>query len=129
KGQDGFVKALAKLPNEIQRAADFEIAGRVLDPDFWPTIAPVAKRLENLTVTGALSHAEALAKLEAADVVVSPSRDEAMPTVTILEAMSAGKAIIASNVGGATEAFGDGVNALLVRPEAADELAAAIQRL
>jgi glycosyltransferase involved in cell wall biosynthesis/GT2 family glycosyltransferase len=129
KGQDVFVKALAQLPKQTRDAAQFEIAGRILDPDFWPTIDPIARQIENLTVTGALSHAEALAKLEAADVVVSPSRDEAMPTVTILEAMSLGKAIIASNVGGATEAFGDGENALLVRPEAADELAAAIRRL
>jgi glycosyltransferase involved in cell wall biosynthesis len=129
KGQDIFVKALAKLPKEIQRAAQFEIAGRILDPDFWPAIEPIAKQVGNLTVVGALGHADALAKLRAADVIVSPSRHEAMPTVTILEAMSLGKAIVASNVGGATEAFVDGENALLVRPEGIDELATAIRRL
>jgi GT2 family glycosyltransferase/glycosyltransferase involved in cell wall biosynthesis len=129
KGQDVFVKALAQLPKEIQKAARFEIAGRILDPDFWPTIDPIAKQIENLTVTGALTHKEAIGKLAAADVIVSPSRDEAMPTVTILEAMSLGRAIITSNVGGAAEAFTDRENALLVRPEAPDELAAAIRRL
>jgi glycosyltransferase involved in cell wall biosynthesis len=129
KGQDVFVKALAQLPREIQKAAQFEIAGRILDPDFWPTIDSIAKQIENLTVTGALSHAEAIGKLTAADVIVTPSRDEAMPTVTILEAMSLGRAIITSNVGGAAEAFTDGENALLVRPEAPDELAAALRKL
>jgi len=129
KGQDVFVKALAQLPTEVRKAAQFEIAGRILDPAFWPTIDSIAKQIENLTVTGALSHAEALAKLAAADVIVSPSRDEAMPTVTILEAMSLGKAIVTANVGGAAETFADGKNALLVRPEAPDELAAAIRRL
>jgi GT2 family glycosyltransferase/glycosyltransferase involved in cell wall biosynthesis/cell division protein FtsB len=129
KGQDVFVKALAQLPKEIQKLAQFEIAGRILDPDFWPTIDSIAKQIENLTVTGALSHAEAIGKLTAADVIVSPSRDEAMPTVTILEAMSLRRAIIASNVGGAAETFTDGENALLVRPESPDELAAAIRRL
>jgi glycosyltransferase involved in cell wall biosynthesis len=129
KGQDIFVKALAQLPKEIQKAAHFEIAGRILDPDFWPTIDAIARSLENLTVTGAVSHADALDKLAAADVIVSPSRDEAMPTVTILEAMSLGRAIITSNVGGAAEAFADGENALLVRPESPEELAAAIRRL
>ena len=129
KGQDVFVKALAQLSKEIQKAAQFEIAGRILDPDFWPTIDSVAKQIDNLTVTGALSHAEAIGKLTAADVIVSPSRDEAMPTVTILEAMSLGKAIVTANVGGAAETFADGKNALLVRPEAPDELAAAIRRL
>jgi glycosyltransferase involved in cell wall biosynthesis len=52
-----------------------------------------------------------------------------MPTITILEAMSLGKAIVTTNVGGATETFTDGENALLVRPESVDELAAAIRRL
>jgi glycosyltransferase involved in cell wall biosynthesis len=129
KGQDVFVKALAQLPGEVQGAARFEIAGRILDPDFWPAIEPTAKRIKNLTVTGALSHADALAKVGGADVIVSPSRDEAMPTVTILEAMSLGKAIIASNVGGAAETLADGENALLIRPEMPEELAAAILRL
>jgi GT2 family glycosyltransferase len=129
KGQDIFVKALARLPQEIQEAAHFEIAGRILDPDFWPIVQPTANGIKNLSVTGALRHAEAIAKLSAADVVVSPSRDEAMPTVTILEAMCLGKAIITTTVGGALEAFTDGENALLVRPEAPDALAAAIRRL
>jgi glycosyltransferase involved in cell wall biosynthesis len=129
KGQDVFVKALAQLPKEVQKAAQFEIAGRILDPDFWPTIDSIARQIENLTVTGALSHAEAIEKLSAAHVIVSPSRDEAMPTVTILEAMSLGRAIVTSDVGGATEAFTNGENALLVRPEGADELAAALRRL
>ena len=129
KGQDIFVKALGQLPQEIQHAAHFEIAGRILDPDFWPTVGPIADGIKNLSVTGALGHAEAIAKLGAADVIVSPSRDEAMPTVTILEAMSLGKAIITTTVGGAPEAFTDGENALLVRPEAPEALAAAIRRL
>jgi glycosyltransferase involved in cell wall biosynthesis len=129
KGQDIFVNALAQMPAKIRDAAQFEIAGRVLDPDFWPTIDPVAKQIENLSVTGALSHADAIAKMRNADVIVSPSRDEAMPTVTILEAMSLGRAIITTNVGGTTEAFADGENALLIRPEAVEELASAIQRL
>ena len=129
KGQDIFVKALAQLPKEIQEAAHFEIAGRILDPDFWPTVGPIADGIRNLSVTGALSHAEAIAKLSVADVVVSPSRDEAMPTVTILEAMSLGKALITTTVGGALEVFIEGGNALLVRPEAPDALATAIRRL
>jgi glycosyltransferase involved in cell wall biosynthesis len=52
-----------------------------------------------------------------------------MPTITVLEAMSLGKALIATNVGGADEVLADGVDALLVRPEAPEELAAAIRRL
>jgi glycosyltransferase involved in cell wall biosynthesis len=52
-----------------------------------------------------------------------------MPTVTILEAMCLGKAIVTTTVGGALEVFTEGRNALLVRPEAPESLAGAIRRL
>ena len=129
KGQDVFVEALALLPTALQKAAHFQIAGRILDPDFWPKVEAVAKTLQNFSVKGALSHAEAIELMREADVIVSASRDEAMPTVTILEAMSLGKALIATVVGGALEVLVEGDNALLVKPDAPDALAAAIRRL
>ena len=129
KGQDVFVEALAFLPIELQKAAQFQIAGRILEVDFWPKVEAVVKTLHHVSVRGALSHAEAIELMREADVVVSASRDEAMPTVTILEAMSLGKAIIATTVGGAREVLVDGENALLVGSEAPDALSAAIRRL
>lgn len=129
KGQDVFVQALALLPRELQEAAHFQIAGRILDPDFWPKVKAVATTLKNFSVRGALSHQEAIELISAADVVVSASRDEAMPTVTILEAMSLGKAVIATTVGGAREVLVEGGNSLLVRPEDPAALAGAIRRL
>ncbi|MFZ1221265.1 MAG: glycosyltransferase [Chthoniobacterales bacterium] len=129
KGQDVFVEALALLPARLQQAAQFQIAGRVLDPDFWPKVEAVAKNLRSFSVKGALNHAEAIELMRQADVIVSPSRDEAMPTVTILEAMSLGKALITTIVGGALEVLSEGENALLVRPEAPDALSTAIRRL
>lgn len=129
KGQDVFVQALALLPRELQEAARFQIAGRILDPDFWPKVKAVATTLKNFSVSGALNHQEAIELMGEADVVVSASRDEAMPTVTILEAMSLGKAVIATTVGGAREVLVEGENALLVRPEDPAALAGAIRRL
>jgi GT2 family glycosyltransferase len=129
KGQDIFVEALTLLPRELQEAARFQIAGRILDPDFWPKIEAVAKTLKNFSVRGTLNHAEAIELMKEVDVIISASRDEAMPTVTILEAMSLGKALIATTVGGAHEVLVEGENALLVRPEAPEVLAAAIRRL
>lgn len=129
KGQDVFVQALALLPRELQEAARFQIAGRILDPDFWPKVKAVATTLKNFSVNGALNHQEAIELMSEADVVVSASRDEAMPTVTILEAMSLGKAVIATTVGGAREVLVDGGNSLLVRPEDPAALAGAIRRL
>jgi GT2 family glycosyltransferase len=129
KGQDIFVEALALLPVALQEAGRFQIGGRIPDPDFWEEVGAIAATVKNFSVRGGLSHAEAIELMREADVIVSASRDEAMPTVTVLEAMSLGKALIATAVGGADEVLVDGQNALLVRPEAPDALAAAIRRL
>jgi glycosyltransferase involved in cell wall biosynthesis len=128
KGQDVFVQSLGLLPREVMEAAQFQMAGRILDLDFWKQVRLAAPNVQNFSAQGALDHAAAIRLLAEADVVVSAARDEAMPTITVLEAMCLGKALIATAVGGASETLVDGENALLVRPEAPDELAAAIAR-
>lgn len=62
------------------------------------------------------------------DVLVLPSRTEGLALV-LLEAMSNGVAVVASDVGGIPEIVIDGVNGLLVRPGDATALAAALNRL
>lgn len=64
----------------------------------------------------------------AADVVVLPSHEEGFSNV-ILEAMAAGKAIVASRVGGIPEAIEDGVHGLLVPSRDAKALATALARV
>ena len=49
-------------------------------------------------------------------MLICSSRDEAMPIV-ILEAMSMGKTVISTDVGGIREWLRDGLNALVVPPE------------
>ena len=128
KGQDVFVEALALVPAAELEAAEFQLAGRILDPEFWLKIDRIAASLPNFSVTGPLDHADAIGLLREADVIVCASRDEAMPVV-ILEALSLGKALITTTVGGVLETLVDGEDALLVRPEAPAEMAAAIRRL
>jgi glycosyltransferase involved in cell wall biosynthesis len=59
------------------------------------------------------------------DVFVLPSREEACP-MALLEAMAAGRAVVATCVGGSPELIDDGVDGLLVPPEAPGALSAAI---
>lgn len=66
--------------------------------------------------------------LQAADVVVIPSHQEGQGIVA-LEAMAAGKPIIASRVGGLQETILEGKTGLLIPPGDATALAAALQSL
>jgi glycosyltransferase involved in cell wall biosynthesis len=63
-----------------------------------------------------------------ADVFVMPSHSEGSPLV-LLEAMAAGRAIVATAVGGVPETVVDGVSALLVAPHDVDGLTQAMASL
>jgi glycosyltransferase involved in cell wall biosynthesis len=59
------------------------------------------------------------------DVVVNSSRNEGTP-VSLIEALAAGKAVVATRVGGTPDVLGDGAYGLLVPPGDPEALAAAI---
>lgn len=66
--------------------------------------------------------------LAVCDLFVLPSLYEGLP-VSVLEAMAAGKPIVATDIGGTNEAVVHGETGLLVSPGNHHELAAAIQRM
>jgi glycosyltransferase involved in cell wall biosynthesis len=66
--------------------------------------------------------------LSACDLFVTPSREEGLG-VAALEAMAAGRAVVATAVGGLRDAVVDGVTGMLVPPEEPRALAMSIGRL
>ena len=127
KGQDIFLKAIRQIPEPHRERATFRMAGRPLDKDFFAELKSQAALLPGAELGASLEHAEALAAIAAADVLVCASRDETMP-VAILEAMSMGKAIVTTQVGGIAEWLCHDREALIVSPEDAGALAVALQR-
>lgn len=69
------------------------------------------------------------AYLQHADVFVQPSLEEGSGSLSLLEALQAGLAVVASNVDGIPEDMADGTSGLLVPPGDSLELARALERV
>jgi glycosyltransferase involved in cell wall biosynthesis len=128
KGQDVLLRALALLPEQLRHEIVVEIVGGVIDYGYYERLAPLAADTPGVQILGPRTHDEALARLATADLLILPSRDEVLPVV-MLEAMAAGKAIVASAVGGIPEALEQGREALLFPSEDYQQLAAHLERL
>jgi glycosyltransferase involved in cell wall biosynthesis len=82
-----------------------------------------------LEIVGTVAHRDALIEeYQAADLFVLPSYAEGFPNA-ILEAMSVGLPVVATNVGGVPEIVDDGVTGIIVPVRDSDALSAAIGRL
>jgi len=99
------------------------VVGASVVADDGPTALP-----PNVRIVGWLRRDEIAAYYAAAEVVLISSRWEAFSLVAV-EAMRAGCAVIASAVGGLRDVVADGVTGVLVAPESAGALAAAVEGL
>ena len=79
-------------------------------------------------VIGAVDHDDMPAIYQAADVFCLPSWWEAMP-LSILEAMSSGKPVLATDVGDVDVLVTNGETGIIVRPQSRDELGHALVTL
>ncbi len=119
KGVQDLIHALKKVENKQW------LTWIVGDGPYKEKLQAIAGTLglENrITFWGEKSHADALAYIHAATIVVNPSYTEGIPT-TIIEASRAGKAIIATNVGGTPEIITDKETGLLYTARDIDMLA------
>ncbi len=133
KGAHVLLKAADIIVNSMgHRDVNFVLVGPVAEfrftvresPYLRSLLAEVAKsRLDrHVQFTGRLPDGETRTLLKRCHVFVLPSLAEATPTV-VLEAMSCGKPVVGSRVGGVPEQIEDGVTGFLVDPADASQLA------
>ena len=125
KGQRYLVLAAARVLREFPSARFVFVGDGAMRAD--------VERLAQATgVRGSIrfcgSRADVGGLYHALDVVVLPSLWEGLP-YTLLEAMSAGRPVLATAVGGMPDAIEDGRTGLLVPPGDADALAARLLQL
>lgn len=127
KGFRYLIEAAARLPGvRVAIAGEGDLRGE-LEALALQARAPVA-------FAGALEREAMAAALLAADVAVVPSVVDRAGNVdglpnALLEAMAAGRAVVASRIAGIPDVVNDGVNGLLTTPRDVDAIAAALQQL
>jgi glycosyltransferase involved in cell wall biosynthesis len=134
KGHIDFVRAAARVARERPEAT-FRIIGASsaahpgLDSRLTAEASSLGLRVgEDITLVD--PGADVATLIQAIDVFVmtSPARSEGMPTA-ILEAMVAGKAVVATDAGATSELVDDGRTAILTAPGRPDETAGVVLRL
>ncbi|HEY7160935.1 MAG TPA: glycosyltransferase family 4 protein, partial [Acidobacteriota bacterium] len=132
KGAHVFIKAAGIIHKEYPEV-QFKVVGGALfgiEPDYEKELHDLAQsfHLENvLTFTGHQSSVDTF--IQSADIVVHSSIRPEPFGLVILEAMNAGKPVIASNEGGPLEIVQHEVTGLLIPPNDPEKLAAAIMNL
>ena len=117
KGFGTLHEACAQL---WQRRRDFRLVATGAEP---------GRRDEYTEFTGWLSQEALPEHYRAADICVVPSWvQDAWPTVAV-EAMAAGRPVVASRIGGLQEMIGHGTTGLLREPGDAEGLAGCLERL
>lgn len=132
KGQDIVLDAFAEAFGGGDGPARLRIAGNVMfgEHDYLSALrrrsaaADLAGRVEFLGHVG-----DTDVVFDEAHVVVHASRTPEPFGQVIVEAMAAGRAVVATAAGGAREIVTDGVDGLLVSPDDVDAMAGALRRL
>ncbi len=115
KGPDIFIEALAKAKTQSGRKLTAVIIG---DGKDRASLLEQARNAQQQADIEFLPPMKAREAFRLAKIVVVPSRAEALPYI-VLEALAAGKPLIASKIGGIPEILGDQSFAL-VRPDATE---------
>jgi glycosyltransferase involved in cell wall biosynthesis len=130
KGQDVAIEAVARLA-AAGRDVHLDLVGDVFRGYEWYE-AELLRQIEERGLAGRAAllgfRADPTECYRAASIVVVPSRVEPFGNVAV-EAMAAGRAVVATDVGGLPEIVDDGRTGLLCPPDDAAALAAAITRL
>jgi glycosyltransferase involved in cell wall biosynthesis len=132
KGPDVFLRAAAIVRRTMAGARFVVVGGALmgLDADFERELRSLVRELDLESAVRFTGHQDRTAPfLAGADVVVHSSRTPEPFGLVVLEAMLAGRAVVAPAAGGPLEIVEPGVTGLLVPPGDASGLAAAILTL
>lgn len=132
KGQEVFIEAVSKLTGKYNKLKCI-IVGDIVHPLEQGYKERIYKKTSSLNLSGVIMFTgfrdDIGDIMNDSDVIVHASiKPDPLPTV-IIEAMSAGKPVVATNVGGVPELVVDKESGFIVPPKDADAMAEAISKL
>lgn len=122
KGQKYLIEACGSILSELQKFLILFV-GEIRDKEYQHECLDLAESFnikERIVFSG--YRTDISNTLNKTDIVVLPSLFEAFPRA-VIEGMAAGKAVIATDVGGASEAVEEGITGFVVPPGDSDALA------
>lgn len=129
KGQDILIESILGLPENLAPHIKVYMVGRILIPEFYEIIRERAEKSRwNFSFVGQVPHEDLATWYDMADVVLCSSRDETGP-MTVLEAMSRGKAVISTDVGSVTDMITDGREGIIIPTENSAKMRESIELL
>jgi len=123
KGQDLYCRAIKQIVSEGKYDIRAYFGGEIDDKKYFEEIKREIKGYEeNINYVGKLMHQDVIEIINKSDIVVCTSKYlENLPTI-LLEALSMGKVVVGSNLGGIPEIIENYKNGLLFEPNNEDDL-------
>lgn len=128
KGLSYLLEAVRRLIHEARIDVSLTVVGTGAEEHDLKHEATRLGLSRHVRFLGFVSQAQLFSTYRESDIFLLPSLTEGLPMV-VLEAMSYGLPVVASQVGGIPYLIHDGENGLLVEPANADQLADAVCRL
>lgn len=125
KGVDLLLRAYAELPAATR--PDLHIAGDGEEREHLTALASDLGIIGSVQFLPWQTHRQLGERLSQASVCILPSREENY-SLAILSAMAVGTPVISTRTGGTPEIITDGKTGLLVKPDSADALVAALRQ-
>ncbi len=126
KGLNYLLDAVASVRHRCETSFEYIVVGTGEDLQL---LKNKAQRLKIDDIVHFVGYQENVPSwLDTSDIFIIPSLSECH-SISLLEAMRAGKAIIATNVGGNPESIRNGIDGILVPPANPEALADAIEKL
>jgi glycosyltransferase involved in cell wall biosynthesis len=120
-----------KMLNKKNMHFHLDVLGDFKDLNYKTTIEDFINQnqlQDQVYFHGWVKQSDTLKLIEAADILVLASKQESLPMV-IAESMAAGKAIVASNIGGVSEMVQQNINGFLFEPNQVSGLSDCLEKL